>query len=222
MKTIEIVNKLKNSFKEENPVQTYVDLKTKSGCEGRTLQRKIKACNLLASYNMNSKFYTLPELAKFNSYGIWSYQRILFSRHGNLYQTLIYVVGQSKGGYTGKELSVIVQVKTDDALRVLWQQERLQRQKHSNHYVYYAVERQCYQLQQTNRIQSTGLPQTYCLPDDKNIIISVLVEIIREDTLTAKQLHKGLKRHQVEVSGHQINSIIAHYGFKKKSCKSPH
>ncbi len=219
MKTIQIGNILRNSFKEDKPVQTYLDLEIKSGCKGRTLQRKIKLCNLLASYNKNSKFYTLPKLAKFNNYGIWSYRHILFSRHGNLYRTLIYIVDQSKCGYTGKELSVIVQVKTDDALRVLWQQERLQRQKHNSHYVYYTIEQQRFELQQANRIQSSNLPQIYCLPDDQNIIISVLVEIIHQDTLTTKVLYKRLKGHKVEISENQIGSVISHYGLKKKNSK---
>lgn len=219
MKTSEIVNKMKDSFKVNGPVQTYLDLETISGCQGRTLQRKIKDCNLLASYNKNSKFYTLPGLARFNSHGIWPYRQVLFSHQGNLYKTLVYLVGQSKGGHTGKELSEIVQVKTDDALRVLCQQGRLQRQKYGGHYVYYAVGQPLYQQQQATRTQATALPQNYCPPRDKEVTISVLVEIVRTGTLRAKQLLKGLKKHKVVASEQEVNGIIAHYGLKKKTFK---
>ncbi len=219
MKTIDIVNKLKTSFKEDSPVQTYADLQKKSGCERRTLQRKIKACNLLASYNMNSKFYTLPELAKFNSYGIWSYHRILFSRYGNLYQTLIITINQSESGFTSKELLLIVKVKTDDALRVLCVQKRLQRHKYKGRLVYYSIDKQRFEVQQNSRLQNTAVPQTYCLPDDKNIVISVLVEIIHSDTISVEKLRKALKNQKLEVSEYQINSILAHYDLKKKTYK---
>ncbi len=171
---------------------------------------------------MNSKFYTLPELAKFNSYGLWSYKRILFSKHGNLYQTLIYIVNKSKSGYTSTEFSAIVHIKINDALRNLYQQKRLQRQKDKGSYIYYSIEVQCFEVQLSNRKQSTALAQSYCFPDDKNIIISVLVAIIHNDTLTAKKLHKVLKIGQIEVSQHQISSIITHYGLKKKTCNSAH
>ena len=215
MEKLNLAKGMKISFKEDCPIQTYSELKTKFGYQDRTLQRKIKICNLLASYNMNSKFYTLPTLAKFNNYGIWSYKRILFSRYGNLYQTLIISINQSKSGFTSKELSLIVQVKTDDALRVLCRQKRLQRQKYKGNFVYYSIDEQSFEIQQTNRLHNTTVPQTYCLPDDKNIVISVLVEIIHNDTISVKKLHKALKNQKTEVSEYQINSILAHYDLKK-------
>ncbi|MCK5536174.1 MAG: hypothetical protein KAI79_05060 [Bacteroidales bacterium] len=220
MKKNNITKDLRVSFKKDCPIQTYSDLKTEFGYQDRTLQRKIKICNLLASYNMNSKFYTLPELAKFNNYGIWSYKRILFSRYGNLYQTLIILINQSKSGFTSKELSLIVQVKTDDALRVLCEQKRLQRQKHKSNFVYYSIDGQSFEIQQTNRLHNATVPQTYCLPDDKNIVISVLVEIIHSDTISVKKLHKALKNQKTEVSEYQIKSILAHYDLKKTTYRS--
>jgi hypothetical protein len=216
MKERNIYNKLRDSFYENNPVQSYEEIQTKFGWKKRTFQRKIKTFNLLSSYNRNSKFYTLPELGKFNSYGIWSYRKILFSRNGNLYQTLIYLVTQSKSGYTGKELRGIVQVKTDDALRLLWQAGELKRHKQNSNYVYYAVEKAHFEIQQVNREQEIGFPRTACSMEDKNRILSVLVEIIHQDSLCVKELYTGLKRQQLEVSAYQIDKIINHYELKKR------
>jgi len=211
-----IYNKLRDSFYENNPVQSYEEIQTKFGWKRRTFQRKIKTFNLLSSYNGNSKFYTLPELGKFNRYGIWLYKKILFSRHGNLYQTLIYLVTQSKSGYTGEELQGIVQVKTDDALRLLWQSGALKRHKQNSNYVYYAVEKARFEIQQVNRGQEIGFPRTACFMEDKNVIRSVLVEIIHQDSLCVKALYIGLKRKQLEVSQYQIHKIISHYELKKR------
>jgi len=219
MKTDNIVNDLINSFKEGRLIQTYADLETKSGCKGRTLQRKIKTCKLLASYNKNSKFYTLPELVEFSDFGIWQYHGVLFSRQGNLYQTLVYLVNQSISGCTSGELSRIVHVKTDDALRILSNQKRLQRQKHNSYYVYYTIDYQGFQIQKNNRLSDfCSAPEQY-LPEDKNIIISVLVEIIHHDTLSVQSLLKELKKRQIETSEGQVNSIISHYNLKKKKSR---
>lgn len=219
MKTDIAVKNLITSFKEGRLIQTYTDLETISGCKGRTLQRKIKKGRLLASYNKNSKFYTLPTLAGFNDFGIWQYHGVLFSRQGNLYQTLVYLADQSTSGYTSGELVQIVQVKTDDALRVLTNQKRLQREKQYSYYVYYSMDYHRFQEQKNNRLSDfLPLARQY-LPKDKNIIISVLVEIIHSDTLSAESLLTGLKKRHVEASEQQIHGIISHYDLKKKKSK---
>ncbi len=219
MKTDIAVKKLITSFQEGSLIQTYADLETISGCKGRTLQRKIKKSKLLASYNKNSKFYTLPTLAGFNDFGIWQYQGVLFSQQGNLYQTLVYLVDQSTSGYTSGELMQIVQVKTDDALRVLANQKRLQREKHYGYYVYYSMDYHRFQGQKNNRLSDFMPLARQYLPKDKNIIISVLVEIIHSDTLSTESLLTGLKKRRVEASEQQIHGIISHYDLKKKKSK---
>jgi len=219
MKTDISVNKLITSFHEGSLIQTYTDLETISGCKGRTLQRKIKKCKLLASYNKNSKFYTLPGLAVFNDFGIWQYHGVLFSQQGNLYQTLVYLVDQSTSGYISGELVQIVQVKTDDALRVLTNQKRLQREKHINYYVYYSMDYYRFQVQKNNRLADFLPVARQYLPKDKNIIISVLVEIINSDTLSVESLLTGLKRRHIEASEQQILGVISHYDLKKKKSK---
>lgn len=219
MKTDISVNKLITSFHEGSLIQTYTDLETISGCKGRTLQRKIKKCKLLASYNKNSKFYTLPGLAVFNDFGIWQYHGVLFSQQGNLYQTLVYLVDQSTSGYISGELVQIVQVKTDDALRVLTNQKRLQREKQINYYVYYSMDYYRFQVQKNNRLADFLPVARQYLPKDKNIIISVLVEIINSDTLSVESLLTGLKRRHIEASEQQILGVISHYDLKKKKSK---
>ncbi len=220
MKNDITVNKLITSFHQDRMIQTFADLETISGCKGRTLQRKIRKSKLLASYNKNSKFYTLPTLALFNEYGIWQYQGVLFSQHGDLYQTLVSLVDQSRSGYTSSELMQVVHVKTDDALRVLVKQKRLQRQKDSIYYVYYSIDQQKFETQKNTRLFI--FPQVAArqyLPNDKNIIIAVLVEIIHKDTLSAENLLTGLSQRRIEATEQQIHGIISHYDLKKKKDK---
>ena len=102
---------------------------------------------------------------------------------------------------------------------MLCEQKRLQRHKHKGNFVYYSIDGQSFETQQANRLHTDTVPQTYCLPDDKNIVISVLVEIIHNDTISIKKLHKALKNRGAEISEYQIHSVLAHYELKKKICK---
>lgn len=220
MKNDPAVKNLIASFYHDKMIQTFSDLETISGCKGRTLQRKIKKSKLLASYNKNSKFYTLPSLALFNEYGIWQYQGVLFSQHGDMFQTLVCLVDQSTSGYTSGELMPLVHVKTDDALRVLVNQKRLQRHKDSICYVYYSIDQQRYETQRDNRLfDFSQVEARHYLPKDKNIVIAVLVEIIHKDTLSAEDLLSGLNQKHIEATEQQIHGIISHYDLKKKTNK---
>ncbi|MBC8485034.1 MAG: hypothetical protein ISS17_09355 [Bacteroidales bacterium] len=220
MKNDTAVNTLIIYFIEDFPVQTFDELKIKSGCQSRTLQRKIKSGNLLASYNKNARFYTVPNLCHFNHYGIWNFEQILFSKYGNLFETIIALIDKSLEGYTSKELSIIIEVKADDALRVLWLKERLRRQKTGSNNVYFSIQEDLFMLQLSAREQqSSSTVQTLALPDYQRTI-AVLVEIILQDSIVAEKLQQGVVKRNVEISIAGIQSVIEHYQLKKKRNKS--
>lgn len=220
MKNDTAVNTLIIYFIEDFPVQTFDELKIKSGCQSRTLQRKIKSGNLLASYNKNARFYTVPNLCHFNHYGIWNFEQILFSKYGNLFETIIALIDKSLEGYTSKELSIIIEVKADDALRVLWLKERVRRQKTGSNNVYFSIQEDLFMLQLSAREQqSSGTVQTLALPDYQRTI-AVLVEIILQDSIVAEKLQQGVVKRNVEISIAGIQSVIEHYQLKKKRNKS--
>src|ERR1022692_4815634 len=69
-----------------------------------TLRRRLKVWGALASFNHNSRFYTLPERPRFDEHGLWFHRDIGFSRHGHLPQTIVALVGQSPAGLSAAEL----------------------------------------------------------------------------------------------------------------------
>jgi len=220
MKNNKAVNTLIVYFIDDFPVQTFDDLKTKSGCQPRTLQRKIKASNLLASYNKNAGFYTMPNLCHFNHYGIWNFGQILFSKYGNLFETIIALIDKSIGGYTSKELSIIIEVKADDPLRVLWLKQKVRRQKTGSNNVYFSIKEDLFMLQLSAREQQTSVAvQTLSLPDYQRTI-AVLVEIILQDSIVAEKLQKGAAKRNVKITTDEIQAVIEHYQLKKKRSKS--
>ena len=219
MKIYKEAKSLTDYFIEGFQVLTFDDLMEKSGCKPRTLQRKIKSGNLLVSYNQNSKFYTTPSLAHFNHKGIWNYNQILFSKHGNLFETIIVLIDNSVNGYTGKELFGIIEVKADDALRILWLKERIRKQKTGGANVYFSMRQDLFAQQLLARQQQTEVAPTILILSDYQRTIAVLAEIIQQDRLDTKTLLKGIKKRKVEITVSEIQAVIDHYQLKKKKNK---
>lgn len=106
----------------------------------RTLRRRLKEWGALASYNHNSRFYTLPELPQFDEHGLWFERDIGFSRHGHLPQTIVALVRQSPGGLTAAQLGQRLRMDPRSFLWQFHQHPDLRREKHQGHYVYFAAD----------------------------------------------------------------------------------
>lgn len=220
MKTNERVDDLIACFTVDSPVQTIDDLKIKTGCQHRNLQRIIKSCELITSYNQNARFYTAPGLCHFNHDGIWNFKKILFSKYGNLFETITTLIDKSMAGYTSRELSTIIMVKADDALHVMWLKERVRRQKTGGYHVYFSIQEALFKQQLSAREQQTpAAMETLALPDYQRII-AVLVEIILQDSVVAEKLQKGILQRNFKISLTEIDAVIEHYQLKKKRNKS--
>ena len=53
-------------------------------CSRRTTQRRLKEWQTYNSHNKYGKYFTLPNIPKFDGYGLWKYKDVFFSRYGNL------------------------------------------------------------------------------------------------------------------------------------------
>ena len=220
MKTNKRVDILIACFTEDVPVQTIDDLMINSGIQRRTLQRIIKSSDLITSYNQNARFYTTPSFCHFNHDGIWNLKQVLFSKHGNLFETITALIDKSMAGYTSRELSVIILVKADDALHVMWLKERVRRQKTGSSHVYFSIQEDLFKQQLSAREQQTrSAVATLALPDYQRTI-AVLVEIILQDSIAVEKLQKGTAQRNLEISTADIEAVIEHYQLKKKRNKS--
>ena len=220
MKSDERVNVLITYFTDDSPVQTIDDLMIKSGYQHRTLQRIIKGSEIITSYNQNARFYTVPVLCHFNHDGIWKFNQILFSKYGNQFETITSHLDKSVAGYTSKELSIILMVKADDALHVMWLKERVHRQKVESSIVYFSIRVDLFKQQLSERERRTpSAMETFVLLDDQ-ITIAVLVEIILKDSVVAQKLQRGMAMRNLKISTAQIEAVIEHYQLKKKRNKS--
>jgi hypothetical protein len=102
--------------------------------------RKLKILGYLSSYSHRGKYYTLPEISKFNQLGLWSYHSVWFSKYGNLIETAKEFIDTSHAGYSVHELEYLLNVETKHVLLNLFKNKRVHREKIAGYYVYFAFE----------------------------------------------------------------------------------
>lgn len=98
--------------------------------------RYLRELNHLTSYTHNGKYYTLQEIAQFDSNGFWYFGNIGFSAHGTLIETLHQTITQSVAGKSNSELERHCGVKVQTALRTLLRSKKIVRVKLEKKYLY--------------------------------------------------------------------------------------
>ena len=123
-----------------------------------TVFRKLKPLDYLTSYSHRGRYYTLREIASFDNHGLWSPDKVWFSRFGTLLATAGAFVNRSPRGYFADELASALHVEVQDALHQLAQQRRVSRQIDSGRYLYTAIERTVQRGQLRTRRSVEALP----------------------------------------------------------------
>ena len=119
----------------------------------RTVFRKLKALDYLSSYSHRGMYYSLQSIAKFNAEGLWSHQRVWFSKFGSLLETAKAFVERSEAGFSAAELSQALYVETKHGLLKLHRTAQLQREKIQGCYIYFCAESNKYADQRKARVQ---------------------------------------------------------------------
>ncbi len=213
-------NQIREVFKlfKKQKILTMIKLATIMMCSERTIQRRLKNWGAYTSYNKNCRYYTLAEIPRFNHYGIWKYKDILFSKFGNLKNTVIAVVNQSQAGLNAHELGEIIGLPSYTFLSHFKNDLNIQREKYEGVYVYFSKDPDKFNKQKRRRVsivQSTAV--LLDLPTDPEAII-ILVELIKHPADKTDQLVRRVRRKGVSISTQKIKNLLTYHGiFKKKS-----
>jgi hypothetical protein len=193
-------------------VITLPELKDQLQSSLRTIRRRLKVWGALASFNYNSRFYTLPELPQFDEQGLWFHRDIGFSRHGHLPQTIVALVLQSPGGLTAAQLGQHLRLDPRSFLWQFHQHPSLQREKYQGHYVYFAADPALAARQKA--IRSAALASVP-LPSAEETI-AVLVQAIQHPERSPEQLAADLHWTYPQLSAQAIIALFAHHHLTLK------
>lgn len=198
----------------DEKVLTINELKMRMMVSEITIRRKLKKWRAITSYNKNGRYYTLIHIPKFDSWGLWNYNDIRFSKYGNLTQTIIQLISHSSGGLHAEEVGDLIDYAPHSLLHSLTGKTAIRREKLYGKYVYFSYNEQEYkaQLNKYQSIQAQYRDDMPCL-----IAIRLLIEKIRRPKDSTYQLVKQLQKNNVKVSELQAMHFLEKHGIEKKT-----
>lgn len=179
-----------------------------------TARRRLKQWKAYTSYNQNGRYYVLPDTAKFDTYGLWRHQDVLFSQHGNLKQTVIALVKNSPAGLTGSEIGELVSLAPRSFLSHFRNASQLRRDMIEGRFVYFASDKAAYIQQKKARQVQTN--QEVRAPTDAEAVV-ILVERIKHSDLSIEDLAKQLRKIGYRFSAELIQRFLDSHGLLKKT-----
>jgi len=176
---------------QKQRIATLEELKEALGTDtDLTVIRKLKELSYYTSYSHRGCYYTLEEIARFDELGLWSYDAVHFSKHGTLIRTIEVLVETSGAGHFTNELECILKVSVKDALRKLYGESRLHREKVGNRWLYCSTDPHRRQKQLTCRANEEGELDAEVFPDELKAAIVLFFSLLDE---RKRRLYAGLE-----------------------------
>jgi len=162
-------------------ILTIEQLVKRLQCSVITARRRLKKWKTFTSINKNGRYYTLPEIPVFDKDGLWKYQTILFSKHGNLKQTIVALITDSQKGLSAVEIAKLVDlVPNSSFLSQFKDVPGVKREKHQGRYIYLSDSPQIYTRQKQEWT-------TIVFPSDAQAVV-ILVQLIKYPDSSIEQL----------------------------------
>jgi len=178
----------------------------------RTVQRRLAQLKTIRSYNRNGQYYTLEDIPKFDTNGLWRYRETYFSRFGNLTQTFVQLVQASQAGLTCHEAGDLMGLRPSSFIWSVHNHPEIKREKHQGRYVYFSSKSGRYTEQRQNRLT---LSQIQRLPSEYEAI-AILVEKIKHPQWSIEKLANRLKAKNLYSDPHAIENLFLHHGLVTK------
>jgi hypothetical protein len=196
-------------------VMTINNLESRMMVSKITIRRKLKKSGAITSYNKNGRFYTLPHIPKFDSYGLWKHNDIRFSKYGNLNQTILQLINQTSIGLHAEAIGELIGYTSHSLLHQLCLKSTIQREKLHGKYVYFSIDEQLYKSQ-LNKYTSL---RTQYIEDDISCIIAIrlLIEKIRRPKDSLSYLVRILQKESIKISELQAKHFFEKHGIEKKT-----
>lgn len=182
-------------------------------CSIRTVQRRFADLAVLRSYNKNSRYYTLPDIPKFNRHGIWEYQGILFSKFGDLRKTVKHLIVSSEYGLSGGDIGNRVDLLPRSFMHHFREMDGIFREKVSGLYVYFSNDPDLYAQQSSKRNQVGSLKKI-----SDAIAVKLLIAYIKYPQLSAAELSDTLMReNSYDIVPAMVTDFLSFHDLLKKT-----
>ncbi len=209
-----VIQKIKNK-----KVVTVVVLAAWLSCSIATARRRLKTWRAYTSYNHKGRYYALPEIADFETNGLWRYQGVFFSKHGNLKQTLVHLVTHSAQGLSGAELGELLGLQPRSFLSHFRDHPEIYRENLMRRWVWFAADPKIRKKQKQTRLaqDAAKVPR---MPTDREAVM-ILVDLIQHPNSGLEQVARRLKPKGIDIDVNAIAQLLEHHDLLKKTVDFP-
>ncbi|OQY04918.1 MAG: hypothetical protein B6I22_08385 [Desulfobacteraceae bacterium 4572_123] len=179
-------------------------------CSVITARRRLKKWRTYTSINHNGRYYTLPQIPVFDKNGLWKYQTILFSNHGNLKQTIVALIKDSQKGLSAVQVAEIVGFAPNSSFLSQFKNvPGVKREKHQGRFIYLSDRSGIYTKQKQRWT-------TNAFPTDAQAVV-ILVELIKHPDIGIEQLSKHVSDQGQSVEPAIIRRFLQFHDLLKKT-----
>ena len=182
-------------------------------CSVITARRRLKKWKTYTSINQNGRYYTLPQIPVFDENGLWHYRKVLFSKHGNLTQTIVTIIGASPKGLSATQIADIFDLPSNSSfISRIKNVSGVKREKYQGRFVYFSDQPEIYKKQKDRWFERDD---SVDLPTDAQAII-ILVHLIKHPGMSIDQLTKQVSRKDKPIDSDSIRRFLQIHGLSKK------
>ena len=200
---------------EKVKVFTIGELVTLLKCSIPNIRLKLKQWQTYTSYNQNGRFYTLPQVPRFDHNGLWYYKNVAFSKHGNLKKTIVHLVTSAPAGLTGRQLGEILGLAPRSFLHHFSNHPGIERTKHEGVYVYFSDDAAVCERQVQKRTALICRVAVVTISDPEAVMI--LVAIIRNHGISAEEILALPEIKKINIKLTAIQGFLKYHGLEKKT-----
>lgn len=202
----------------QQPCRTMDELVRALVYSAISVRRFLKQVGYFSSFTHNSKWYTLRSIPLFDKYGLWFYENIGFSKHGNLIKTIRYFIDKSPHGLSAQQLSERLRVPCHAVLSQRYKRGALDRFKSPQNFVYLAID-EARRHQQLTRLQAAAQRVEIEVPAPASLTaqaaVYVLVEFIKHPQASVEDLSRAVAKKQVLAPPDAIAQFFEEQQLKK-------
>ncbi len=219
MPRIDAHKKLENFIKSRRVVQMRDLFEAVESTSRMTVFRRLSGVEYLCSYTHAGRYYTLFDIARFDSDGIWFYDDIGFSQNGSLKNTVTYLVDNGDGGKFHSDLERQLRVRVHNVLLDLVRTKQIKRTKFEGQFLYLSSDkaRSTKQIEQRDKLsmQLRRIPVFITQP----MVIEILAEVIRQSKRHphADQVASALAIRGLPIAENDVMTVFDHYDIEKKT-----
>ena len=184
-------------------------------CSVITVRRRLRRWQSFTSINQNGRYYSLPQIPVFDQNGLWRYQAVLFSKHGNLKQTIVALIADSAKGLSAVEIARFVDLAPNSSFISRFKSvPGVQREKHHGRFIYLSDRPEVYSLQ---KHALASHPRAGGFPTDAEAV-AILVELIKHPGIGVEQLAARVSKHNSQwVEPATVRAFLELHDLVKKT-----